>query len=217
VYSDARRWLQALSTFSILIMEFDSKRTLRRLAVNGSTYDYFSLPAAEELGLAGIARLPYSLKVLLENLLRQNAEGAAGTADVRALVDWLKPGTHDYEIGFRPTRVLMPDSSGIPFLGDMAAMRDATARLGGKAARINPVIPVDFIVDHSVIVDEYGSPTAAAHNMELEFAQNHERYEFLRWASRAFENMRLVPPGNGICHQINLELLARVVWTRSEG
>jgi aconitate hydratase len=194
-------------------MAFDGGRVIRQLEVDGKRHDYFSLPAAEAAGLAGIARLPYTLKIVLENAIRQQAEGLSGGEDILAIAGWLESRGSEREIGFRPARVLMPDSSGIPFIGDMAAMRDAMVRLGGDAKRINPLVPVDFIVDHSVMVDEYGNAGAAARNIELEFARNRERYEFLRWGSRAFENLRLIPPGSGICHQINLEHLARIVWT----
>ncbi len=197
-------------------MVFDSKQIRRTLEVNGQPYDYFSLAAAEAAGLGGIAQLPYTLKIVLENLLRQHAAGSAGSEDITALVDWLKRRSSDCEIGFRPARVMMPESSGINLLGEMAAMRDVMVRLGGDPRHINPVIPVDFIVDHSVTVDAHGSANAMAHNMDLEFAQNKERYEFLRWSSLSFENLRLFPPGTGICHQINLEYLARVVWTSDD-
>ena len=198
-------------------MQFDGKRALRELEINGASYDYFSLPAAEAAGLSGVARLPYTLKIVLENLIRQQAEGTASSEDVFAVVKWLHGRTSEREIGFKPARVLMPDSSGIPLLGDMAAMRDAMARLKGDPQRLNPLTPVDFVVDHSVMVDDYGNPGAMARNMELELARNEERYDFLRWGSRAFEQLRVIPPGTGICHQINLEHLARVVWTREQG
>src|SRR3954469_17521991 len=131
----------------------DGARTRRELPVNGKAYDYFSLPAAEAMGLAGVARLPYTLKVVLENLLRQNAEGTATTADIKAVTAWLGKRNSEREIGFKPTRVLMVDSSGIPLMGDMAAMRDAMVTLGGDPRRINPAVPVDFIIDHGVMVD----------------------------------------------------------------
>ncbi len=198
-------------------MQFDGKRALRELEINGTKYDYYSLPAAEAAGLFGVARLPYTLKIVLENLIRQQAEGTASSEDVFAVVEWLRGRTSEREIGFKPARVLMPDSSGIPLLGDMAAMRDAMARLKGDPQRLNPLTPVDFVVDHSVMVDDYGNPGAMARNMELELARNQERYDFLRWGSRAFEQLRVIPPGTGICHQINLEHLARVVWSREQG
>jgi aconitate hydratase len=195
-------------------MPFDASSAARELQIGGTSYDYYSIPAAEKAGLHGASRLPCTLKIVLENLIRQQAEGTASSDDVLAIIDWLRNHTSEREIGFKPARVLMPDSSGVPLLGDMAAMRDAMARLKGDPKRLNPLTPVDFIVDHSVMVDHYGSADAVAQNMALEFSRNKERYEFLRWGSRAFEQMRVIPPGTGICHQINLEYLARVVWTR---
>ncbi|MEK6591448.1 MAG: aconitate hydratase AcnA [Pseudomonadota bacterium] len=195
-------------------MIFDSRKTLAALDVGGKQYDYYSLAVAERLGLAGIARLPYTLKIVLENLLRQQAAGTAEAGDILAVAAWLERRSSTREIGFKPARVMMVDSSGIPLMGDMAAMRDAMVRLGGDPQRINPLVPVDFIIDHSVMADHTASPDATARNMALEFERNMERYEFLRWGSQAFGNLRLIPPGTGICHQINLEYLARVVWTR---
>ena len=190
----------------------EGARTVRELAVNGRRYDYYSLAAAAEAGFADLARLPYTLKVVLENLLRQNAEGTATAGDIAAVAGWLRTRGAEREIGFKPTRVLMVDSSGIPLLGDMAAMRDAMLRLGGDPRRINPAVPVDFVIDHSVMVDHTGAG-AVARNLRLEFERNRERYAFLRWGSQAFDRLRFIPPGAGICHQINLEYLARVVWT----
>jgi aconitate hydratase len=198
-------------------MGFDSSQTLATLNVSGKQYDYFSLAAAERLGLADISRLPYTLKIVLENLLRQHAAGTAETDDMLAVAAWLKTRSSAREIGFKPARVMMVDSSGIPLMGDMAAMRDAMVRLGGDPQRINPLTPVDFIIDHSVMADHTASPDAAERNMALEFERNRERYEFLRWGSQAFANLRLIPPGNGICHQINLEYLARVVCADDSG
>ncbi|MSQ63822.1 MAG: aconitate hydratase AcnA, partial [Betaproteobacteria bacterium] len=159
-------------------------------------------------GLAGVSRLPCSLKVVLENLLRHGESD-----DLSAISQWLKNRKAEREISFRFTRVLMPDSSGIPLLGDLAAMRDAMVRLGGDPKRLNPSVPVDLIVDHAVMVDNYGTPDAVKKNLDIELKRNSERYSFLRWGAQAFDNFRIVPPGSGICHQINLEYLARVVWT----
>jgi aconitate hydratase len=198
-------------------MAFDSKKTLTTLAAGGKTYHYYSLPAAENLGLAGISRLPYSLKVVMENQLRQHAEGTATADDVAAVADWLRERTSQREIGLMPARVLMPDAAGVPLLGDMAAMRDAMIRLGGDPKRINPITPVDFIVDHSVMADHYGTPDAVERNIALEFDRNAERYTFLRWGAQAYDNLRMIPPGTGICHQVNLEYLAQVVCTREDG
>ena len=192
--------------------------TRRTLQVGDRQYDYFSLAAAQAAGLDGIERLPFVLKVVLENLLRQQALGQATGDDLAGFAAWLRARNRgraapDCEIGFRPARMMMPDSSGITLLGDLAAMREAMQSLGGDPQRIEPQIHLDFIVDHSVMVEASGRPGALQHNMASEFAQNRERYEFLRWGSRAFGNLRVFPPGSGILHQINLEHLARVVWT----
>ncbi len=193
-------------------MRFEHKDTLKTLEVGGKRYDYYSLRAAEALGLAGLSRLPYTLKIVLESLLRRGA----AAEDISAFSAWLATRSSTREIGFTPARVMMVEASGIPLLGDMAAMRDAMVRLGGDPQRINPLQPVDLIVDHSIMADVTARPDAYARNMALEFERNRERYEFLRWSSQAFHNMRLIPPGVGICHQINLEHLAQVVWTRTE-
>ncbi len=198
----------------------DANALRRTLPVGGTEYDYISLPVAEGAGLSGLGRLPFTIKVLVENLLRQRALGQSGPDDLDNLVRWLAQrndaraaGPADCEIGFRPARMMMPDSSGITLLGDMAAMRDAMVDLGGDPRRINPQIQLDFIVDHSVMVESQGRADALAFNMQREFEQNHERYAFLRWGSRAFGNLRVFPPGSGILHQINLEYLASVVFT----
>ena len=164
---------------------FNSAETLRKLTIGGKVYDYYSLPAAESLGLAGVRRLPYTLKVVLENLLRQHAEGSATAADVFAVVDWLATRSSEREIGFKPARVMMVDSSGIPLMGDMAAMRDAMVRLGGDPRSINPTVPVDFIIDHSVMADHTGTQDALQRNMQLEIERNRERFAFLRWRSKS--------------------------------
>ena len=191
-------------------MSIDGRATRRAL---NAAFDYYSLEAAQALGLAGVSRLPFSLKVVLENVLRQHGEGRSDGADIDAVAGWLATRRAGREIAFRFTRVLMPDSSGVPLLGDLAAMRDATIRLGGDPKRLNPSVPVDLVVDHSVMVDAHGTADAAARNQALEMQRNAERYAFLRWGGQAFANLRIVPPGNGICHQVNLEYLARVVWT----
>jgi len=191
----------------------DGRATRRELRVGGSTFDYYSIAAAEEQGLVSVSRLPFSLKVVLENVLRQHGEGRSDGTDIAAVAGWLATRRAEREIAFRFTRVLMPDSSGVPLLGDLAAMRDAMIRLGGDPTRLNPSVPVDLVVDHSVMVDAYGTPDAAVRNQALELQRNAERYAFLRWGGQAFANLRIVPPGNGICHQVNLEYLARVVWT----
>ena len=198
-------------------MSLDARATRRELRVGGTAYDYYSIAAAEALGLAGVPRLPCSLKVVLENVLRQHAEGRSDGADVEAVAAWLATRRAEREISFRFTRVLMPDSSGVPLLGDLAARRDAMIRLGGDPGRLNPSVPIDLVADHSVMVDAYGAADAVARNEALELRRNAERYAFLRWGAQAFDNLRIVPPGNGICHQINLEFLARVVWTSGAG
>ncbi|MEZ5773608.1 MAG: aconitate hydratase AcnA [Hyphomicrobiaceae bacterium] len=195
----------------------DSFKCLRSLKVGDETYDYFSLVEAEKNGLAGISRLPFSLKVLLENLIR-NEDGTSVTADdIRAMAAWLDAKTSQHEIAYRPARVLMQDFTGVPAVVDLAAMRDAMAQLGGDPRKINPLVPVDLVIDHSVMVDYFGSADAFKRNVELEYQRNMERYEFLRWGASALDNFRVVPPGTGICHQVNLEYLAQTVWTREAG
>jgi len=194
----------------------DAMALRRVLSVGGVDHDYFSLADAGGLGLFGVDRLPFTIKVFVESLIRQRALGQSGPEDLANLAQWLaaRPQGHeDCEIGFRPARMMMPDSSGITLLGDLAAMRDAMVDLGGDPRRINPQIQLDFIVDHSVMVEAQGRADALAFNMQREFEQNRERYEFLRWGSRAFGNLRVFPPGSGILHQINLEHLASVVFT----
>ncbi len=194
----------------------DSLKTLRELTVDGKQYAYYSLKAAEEAGLQGIGRLPYSLKVLLENLLRNENGRGVTEADIRAVAGWLKERKSAHEIAFRPARVLMQDFTGVPAVVDLAVMRDAMAGLGGDPEKINPSNPVDLVIDHSVMVDRFGTPDAFRVNVELEYQRNNERYAFLRWGQKAFDNFRVVPPGTGICHQVNLEYLAKVVWTAEE-
>jgi aconitate hydratase len=192
------------------VNSFKSKKTLK---VGSKTYTYYSLKAAEKNGLTGISRLPYSMKVLLENLLRHEDGRSVTKDDIVAVADWLKTRSSDREIAFRPARVLMQDFTGVPAVVDLAAMRDAMKTLGGKAEKINPLAPVDLVIDHSVMVDHFGSKDAFKKNVEREFERNGERYSFLRWGQSAFNNFRVVPPGTGICHQVNLEYLAQTVWT----
>ena len=193
----------------------DSLKTLKTLRVKDRHYHYYSLSeAARQLG--DLQRLPMSLKVLLENLLRwEDGETVTG-ADLSALADWLKERSSDREIQYRPARVLMQDFTGVPAVVDLAAMRAAMAQAGGDPQRINPLSPVDLVIDHSVMVDSYASPAAFAENVDIEMQRNGERYAFLRWGQDAFDNFRVVPPGTGICHQVNLEYLGRTVWTRDE-
>jgi aconitate hydratase len=196
----------------------DSFQTRRTLTVGDKTYAYYSLQAAEEAGLSGVARLPVSMKVLLENLLRNEDGGSVVREDVQAFADWVDDkGSAQHEISFRPARVLMQDFTGVPAVVDLAAMRDALAKLGGDPEKINPLNPVDLVIDHSVMVDFFGSPKSFGENVSKEYERNIERYRFLRWGSSAFRNFRVVPPGTGICHQVNLEHLAQTVWTGTEG
>jgi aconitate hydratase len=195
----------------------DSFKCRKTLTVAGKTYEYFSLPEAEKNGLTGISRLPTSLKVLLENLLRFEDGRSVKADDIRAAAEWLTARTSTREIAYRPARVLMQDFTGVPAVVDLAAMRDAMRHLGGDPSRINPLVPVDLVIDHSVQVDHFGSADAFKRNVEIEYERNKERYEFLRWGAGAFNNFRVVPPGTGICHQVNLEYLAQSVWTKDVG
>ena len=194
----------------------DSLGTRRTLEVGGKSYDYFSLEAAEAAGIGDISRLPYSLKVVLENLVRRENGRTVTTDDIKAIGKWLDTRTSDHEIAYLPARVLMQDFTGVPAVVDLASMRDAMVSMGGDPDKINPLAPVDLVIDHSVMVDEAGNPTAFQHNVDMEFERNIERYEFLKWGQQAFSNFRVVPPGTGICHQVNLEYLAKVVWTRED-
>jgi aconitate hydratase len=189
----------------------DRLSTRRTLTVDGKAYDYYSLEAAAGR-IGDVSRLPFSMKVLLENLLRFEDDFTVKVADVEAIAAWLKNPKSDHEIQYRPARVLMQDFTGVPCVVDLAAMRDAMTKLGGDPQKINPLVPVDLVIDHSVMVDEFGTPKAFEQNVELEYARNIERYEFLRWGSSALRNFRVVPPGTGICHQVNLEYLAQTVW-----
>ncbi len=193
---------------------FGARKTLK---VGKRSYTYFSIPDAEKNGLDGVARLPFSLKVLLENLLRFEDGRTVTKEDIEAVKTWLKNRTSDREIAYRPARVLMQDFTGVPAVVDLAAMRDAVKNLGSDPKKINPLVPVDLVIDHSVMVDKFGTPTAFKENVDIEYQRNRERYEFLRWGSKAFNNFRVVPPGTGICHQVNLEYLAQTVWTKTEG
>ena len=191
----------------------DSFKCLRPLKVGSKTYAYYSLPVAEKNGLKGISRLPYSLKVLLENMLRHEDGRTVTKEDILAVAQWLKTKTSDREIAFRPARVLMQDFTGVPAVVDLAAMRDAMKMLGGDPKKINPLVPVDLVIDHSVVVNFFGTAGAFKKNVDEEYKQNQERYRFLKWAQRSFEDFRVVPPGTGICHQVNLEYLSQTVWT----
>ena len=194
----------------------DSFRCCKTLKVGSKSYAYFSLPTAEKNGLKGISRLPFSMKVLLENLLRHEDGRTVTKDDIKAVADWLKTKSSDREIAFRPARVLMQDFTGVPAVVDLAAMRDAMKALGGDPKKINPLIPVDLVIDHSVAVTYFGSNTAFKKNVEEEYRQNQERYKFLKWAQRSFDNFSVVPPGTGICHQVNIEYLSRGVWSKKD-
>ena len=199
-------------------ISLDSFKCKKTLNVGGKAYTYFSLPDAEKNGLKGVSRLPYSMRVLLENLLRNEDGRTVKKADIQGMVDWLATnGKSKGEIGFRPARVLMQDFTGVPAVVDLAAMRDGMTALGGDPRKINPLVPVDLVIDHSVIIDEFGTPQAFKRNVELEYERNGERYNFLKWGQSAFANFRVVPPGTGICHQVNLEYLAQTVWTDEVG
>ena len=193
----------------------DSLNTLATLKVDDKTYHYFSLPIAAK-SLGDLSQLPMSLKVLLENLLRWEDGKTVTEPDLKALAAWLKARRSDREIQYRPARVLMQDFTGVPAVVDLAAMRAAMARAGGDPQRINPLSPVDLVIDHSVMVDKFASPSAFEQNVDIEMERNGERYAFLRWGQDAFDNFSVVPPGTGICHQVNLEYLGRTVWTKDE-
>ncbi len=193
----------------------DSLGTRQTLTVEGKEYDYFSLKKASEK-IGDISKLPFSLKVLLENLLRYEDGRSVVTEDIQAIADWQKTKSSTKEIAYRPARVLMQDFTGVPAVVDLAAMREAMASLGGDVEKINPLSAVDLVIDHSVMVDEFGSPRAFEANVEREFERNGERYEFLKWGQGAFHNFRVVPPGTGICHQVNLEYLGQTVWVETD-
>lgn len=192
----------------------DSFKCTKTLKVGAKTYVYYSLPAAEKNGLKGISKLPFSMKVLLENLLRNEDGRSVKKEDILAVAKWLKTRKLEHEVAFRPARVLMQDFTGVPAVVDLAAMRNAMQSLGGDAEKINPLVPVDLVIDHSVIVNFFGDNSAFKKNVTEEYKQNQERYEFLKWGQSAFSNFTVVPPGTGICHQVNLEYLAQTVWTK---
>jgi len=193
----------------------DLSRTRKTLHAGGAKVAYYSIRAAEAAGLGDFSRLPASLRVVLENLLRFEDGGrTVGVDDIRAFSDWVaEGGRNPREIAYRPARVLMQDFTGVPAVVDLAAMRDGLAALGGDPERINPLNPVDLVIDHSVMIDEFGNQRAFRSNVDREYERNLERYTFLKWGQSAFDNFRVVPPGTGICHQVNLEYLAQCVWT----
>jgi len=191
----------------------DSLSTQSLLEVDGKIYHYFSLKTAENNHFSGINRLPYSLKVLFENLLRFEDGTTVTTMDIKAIADWLKTKTSKHEIAFRPARVLMQDFTGVPAVVDLASMREALSKLGGDPKKISPLSPVDLVIDHSIMVDKFATPDSMRVNTAIEMQRNIERYEFLRWGQTAFANFQVVPPGTGICHQVNLEYLGKTVWS----
>ena len=194
----------------------DSLKTLKTLSVEGKDYKYFSLAAAAA-ALGDISKLPKTLKVLLENVLRFENGGSYTVEDAKSIIGWLEKASSVREVPFKPARILMQDFTGVPGVVDLAAMRDGILRLGGKPEKVNPLVPVDLVIDHSVMVDYSGSNNALAKNIQMEFDRNGERYRFLRWGQEAFNNFRVVPPDTGICHQVNLEYLAQVAWTSENG
>ncbi|MDQ2066603.1 aconitate hydratase AcnA [Xinfangfangia sp. CPCC 101601] len=195
----------------------DSSKTRKTLTAGGQTLSYYSIPAAEEAGLGEFSRLPAALKVVLENMLRFEDAKTVSVDDIKAFSDWGKlNGKNPIEIAYRPARVLMQDFTGVPAVVDLAAMRDGIKGLGGDAQKINPLNPVDLVIDHSVMIDEFGNPRAFQMNVDREYERNMERYVFLKWGQNAFNNFRVVPPGTGICHQVNLEYLAQTIWTDTD-
>ena len=190
---------------------FGAQKTLN---VNGQSIQIYSLPALEKAGFAGVSRLPYSMKILLENLVRREDNAFVKADDITAVAGWKAKAGVEKEISFMPARVLLQDFTGVPCVVDLAAMRDAMVALKGNPDRVNPLQPVELVIDHSVQVDYFGRPDAFTLNAELEFSRNRERYAFLRWGQRAFNNFKVVPPDTGIVHQVNIEYLARVVFTR---
>jgi len=200
-----------------IIVGQDTAQTRKTLTAGGQTVAYYSIPAAEAAGLGDFSRLPAALKVVLENMLRFEDGKTVTEDDIKAFSDWAaKGGKNPREIAYRPARVLMQDFTGVPAVVDLAAMRDGLKALGGDPEKINPLNPVDLVIDHSVMIDEFGNPRAFQMNVDREYERNIERYTFLKWGQKAFDNFRVVPPGTGICHQVNLEYLAQTVWTDSD-
>ncbi len=194
----------------------DTLKTRKTLNVEGKSYDYFSIPEAAKT-IGDVSRLPVSLKVLLENVLRFEDGKSYMVADAQSVADWLVEGKSSKEVPFKPSRILMQDFTGVPGVVDLAAMRDGITTLGGNPQKVNPLVPVDLVIDHSVMVDFSATPDSERKNVDVEFERNGERYSFLRWGQTAFDNFRVVPPGTGICHQVNLEYLSQTVWTADVG
>ena len=200
-----------------IVVGQDTAKTRKTLSVNGASVSYYSIAAAEAAGLGDFSRLPAALKVVLENMLRFEDGNTVTVDDIKAFSEWAeKGGKNPREISYRPARVLMQDFTGVPAVVDLAAMRDGIVALGGDAQQINPLNPVDLVIDHSVMIDEFGNPRAFQMNVDREYERNMERYQFLKWGQGAFNNFRVVPPGTGICHQVNLEYLAQTVWTDTD-
>jgi len=200
-----------------IIVGQDTAKTRKTLTVGDQSIAYYSIPAAQAAGLGDFSKLPAALKVVLENMLRFEDGSTVSTDDIKAFADWAtKGGKNPREIAYRPARVLMQDFTGVPAVVDLAAMRDGIKALGGDAQKINPLNPVDLVIDHSVMIDEFGNPRAFQMNVDREYERNMERYQFLKWGQSAFNNFRVVPPGTGICHQVNLEYLAQTVWTDTD-
>ncbi len=195
----------------------NSYNCLKSLDIGGKNYKYFSLKEAEKNGLDGISKLPKSLLVLLENLLRFEDDISVNKSQIDAIKNWLKTKKSKTEIAYRPTRVLLQDYTGIPAVADLAAMREAVKEKNKDPEKINPLSPVDLVIDHSVQVDDFANKLSLKKNVDIEFKRNGERYSFLKWGQQAFDNFRIVPPGTGICHQVNLEYLSKVVWSAKSG
>ena len=201
-----------------VVVGSDTAQTRKTLNIGAAQIDYYSIPAAQAAGLGDFSRLPAALKVVLENMLRFEDGGrTVSVDDIKAFAQWAVQGGQNHrEINYRPARVLMQDFTGVPAVVDLAAMRDGIVALGGDAQQINPLNPVDLVIDHSVMIDEFGNPRAFQMNVDREYERNMERYTFLKWGQSAFNNFRVVPPGTGICHQVNLEYLAQTVWSDAD-
>ena len=195
----------------------NSFQSLDKLDISGKNYHFFNLSKAEKNGLKGVKKLPKSLKVLLENLLRFEDDITVNKNQINGVADWLKTKSSKMEIAYRPARILLQDYTGIPAVADLAAMREAVKEKNKDPKKINPLSAVDLVIDHSVQVDQSAKKDSFEKNVDIEFERNGERYSFLKWGQQAFDNFRIVPPGTGICHQVNLEYLSKVVWSESSG
>ena len=193
----------------------NSFKALKTININDRTYKYYSINEAEKNGLTGVSKLPKSLKVLLENLLRYEDDLSVNKDQILAIKHWIKNKKSKTEIAYRPARVLLQDYTGIPAVADLAAMREAVKEKNKDPNTINPLSSVDLVIDHSVQVDKFANENSLKENVDIEFKRNAERYSFLKWGQQAFNNFRIVPPGTGICHQVNLEYLSKVVWAEN--